>query len=64
MAAPEAKERRRAQQLFVVLADGGRRKLPPALLRHWDDLVRELRAAKPDLRLVERETDEFTAADA
>jgi hypothetical protein len=64
-AAVEGKaERRRAQQLFVVLADGSRRKLPPALLRHWDEFVDELRAAKPDLRVVEREAADFTAADA
>jgi hypothetical protein len=55
-------ERRRAQQIFVVLADGARRKLPPAVLRHWEDFVRELRAAKPDLKVVERETAAFTDA--
>jgi hypothetical protein len=56
-------ERRRVQQAFVVLADGRRRKLPPAVMRDWTSLVRELRAVRPDLKVVERETDDFTGAD-
>ena len=57
-------ERRRLQQIFVVLADGRRRLLPPSLLRNWEAFVRELRAVRPDLKVTERETDSFTAAEA
>jgi len=55
-------ERRRVQQVFVVLADGSRRLLPPNVLRDWAKLVSELRAVRPDLKVVERETDDFTGA--
>ena len=55
---------RHAQQVFVVLADGSRRRLPPHVLRDWAALVRELRKVRPDLKVVERETDDFSPAEA
>lgn len=57
-------ERRRVQQVLVVLADGARRRLPPQVLRDWAKLVSELRAVRPDLKVVERETDDFSPAEA
>ena len=57
-------ERRRVQQVFVVTADGGRRRLPPHVLRDWAKLVAELRAVRPDLKVVERETADFSPAEA